>query len=258
MDYAYVTDPPILADIGTGYLTLANVIFSSVIQFEFDNTSETLSVKMSDLHLDFDTAHLEGYDTSLSIFDGVSDFAVTAENWINLIGAVVKNRLSSMINQGLFTEKLNKLANKLIRLVGNKIDQIHLTENLFLEGFLWGNINFSHSYVYVPLKTNLYLDGAEYPYQCPTKMQDYPIYIAEKYNLEAFINNCIFNQFLWTLTESGAKVTIANKHLDTSLLAKLVGFGLTSKFGKHMPCEITAFPTDGVAPRISLISWDGA
>lgn len=36
MDYAYVTDPPILADIGTGYLTLADVIFSSEIQFDFD------------------------------------------------------------------------------------------------------------------------------------------------------------------------------------------------------------------------------
>lgn len=136
-------------------------------------------MKLSKLNLDFNTAHLSTYDESLTIFEGVSDFAETAENWINLIGAVVKNRLSSMINQGLFTQKLNKLANKLIRFVGNKIDQVHLTEQLFLEGFLWGNIDFVHSYVHVPLKTNLYLDGApEYPYTCPTVMPSYPVYIA--------------------------------------------------------------------------------
>lgn len=90
-DYAYISNPPIFADIGEATLSIDGLSFSLDWSNTF-NEESGLNLTISNLALDFENP------VPLSNFDGLSDFSEIATNVVNTVAAVVRNRLSSMLN----------------------------------------------------------------------------------------------------------------------------------------------------------------
>ena len=88
-DYAYISDPPIFADIGTAYLGIEGM----TIEFVWNSTwTGEFELHISDLELHF------APDQPHPLFDGISDFSILASNVATTLTAVIRNRLQSMIN----------------------------------------------------------------------------------------------------------------------------------------------------------------
>lgn len=87
-DYAYISDPPILADIGSAFLLVDNMsfVFDAVPNFN-NNNQLTIDMKQFDLSMD---------DFNLD-FDGLSDISIVATDAINSIAGVVGHRFRSML-----------------------------------------------------------------------------------------------------------------------------------------------------------------
>ena len=86
---------------------------------------------MSDLDLEFIDSG------KLCSLEGYSDFSEVAANTANALGAVIKDRLSSMVNEGLFTSKINSFIAKIVALIPPQID---IGESLYLDGWLYKGI----------------------------------------------------------------------------------------------------------------------
>lgn len=104
-DYMYISDPPLLADIGTAYLGVQGM----TLEFNWTSTlDETFEIYMTDLELSFlpDQPH--------PLFDGISDFSVLSSGILTTITAVIRNRLVSFFDSQLMTPFINKTLNKII------------------------------------------------------------------------------------------------------------------------------------------------
>jgi hypothetical protein len=109
MDYAFITDPPILADIGEAYLGINGAGLAINMSTAYNTSDEVLSVDLSSI-----TLELGKYP--LAVFDGVSDFSEVVTGLVDTVGGTVRNRLVSIINEQLVTQKLNTLLNAVLAL----------------------------------------------------------------------------------------------------------------------------------------------
>jgi hypothetical protein len=90
-DYAFITDPPLLADIGSATIGLSGIEFGA--KFNTTLAENIFEIGLIDLALDFvDPTHLVS-------FEGINDFSEVITNVVNTFGAIFRNRLSSMMNQ---------------------------------------------------------------------------------------------------------------------------------------------------------------
>lgn len=87
-NYAYVSDPPIFADIGEGSVKIADLTTSVDVR----STVHPFQVELSNLQAE---SHGPFCD-----FNGISDFSQVATNVVNTVAAVVRNRLESFIDGG--------------------------------------------------------------------------------------------------------------------------------------------------------------
>jgi len=172
-----VTDPPLFADIGTAG------IFLEGINLDFDFTSDfchsceedsTFEVLVSNLNLDFvDTV-------PIAEIDGYSDFSEVAANTLNTLGAVIRNRLKSMINHQLLDGKINKLIAKILKLIPHEID---LGETgLYIDGWLYNDITSTPKAVTIPLKAALDIEGKDYETPCKVQLPSFSIHEGSKYS----------------------------------------------------------------------------
>ena len=152
LDYAYVSDPPIFADIGTAFIGIDTLsldinMTSAIIDDQFNITIKSIDLSFEDVQ-------------PLAIFDGLADFSELATGLATTATAVVRNRLRSLINGGYLTDKINNFANKVIHMIPPQID-IGQT-GLYLDGWLYQNISADLNVLQIPLKTVLASDSAEY------------------------------------------------------------------------------------------------
>ena len=89
-DYEFITDPPILADIGTAQVKIKGMTFAADIKTLLE---ESFSLQLIDLKLDFQNPG------SLLNLEGLNDFGVVINNTLNHLTSILRNRLSSMINE---------------------------------------------------------------------------------------------------------------------------------------------------------------
>jgi hypothetical protein len=83
-DYAYISDPPLLADIGVGYIGIEGM----TLEFNMMSTMDPdFLVAIKDLYLDF------APDQPQPLFDGISDFSRFGSNMATTVVAIVRNRL---------------------------------------------------------------------------------------------------------------------------------------------------------------------
>lgn len=112
-DYEFISDPPVFADIGTASLAIERMTFAADLQTSMD---EAFSIKLLELGLNFDKPG------SFLDIEGISDFGIVLNNTINTFISIFRNRLCSMINEQLFTEKFSTIANSILALVPNDIE----------------------------------------------------------------------------------------------------------------------------------------
>lgn len=74
---------------------------------------------------------------SLLDLDGLNDFGIVINNTLNHLSSIVRNRLSSMINEQIFTQKFSGIANKVVSLIPNDIELLH--SDFYIEGLLFSN-----------------------------------------------------------------------------------------------------------------------
>ena len=144
-DYMFIMDPPILADIGSGFIGIHGL----ELMTDFNTTlSEVFSVSLIDLFLDF------VQPGNLVSFDGLNDFSTVITNTVNTFGAIIRNRLASIINEQLCTAKVNDLVNHILSLIPDDIELKNT--GYYIEGLLYSNPSYvKNSYIQVPLMTTI-------------------------------------------------------------------------------------------------------
>lgn len=109
-NYAYVSDPPIFADIGEAYIGIDTMDFIFNISSSLTD-EDGLNVTLKNITLEFKDPHPN------VVFDGLSDFSELATGLVTTLTTVIRNRLKSFINNGYLDGKINKIANAVINLV---------------------------------------------------------------------------------------------------------------------------------------------
>ena len=147
VDYAYVGDPPILADIGTAFIGIDTLCLDLNITSTLNNTTNELNITIQNIDLNFEDVR------PLAIFDGLADFSQVATGLVTTATAVVRNRLLSLLNGGYLTDKINNFANKVIHMIPPQIDLGQT--GLYLDGWLYRNFQADLNVLQIPLKTVL-------------------------------------------------------------------------------------------------------
>ena len=162
-DYAFITDPPFLADIGSATIGINGMGFA--VQFNTTHSSDAFEIGLLDLALEF--VQPEDFVS----FDGLNDLSYVITSNVNTLSSVFRNRLSSMIEQQLFTATINEIVNKVIATVPHDIE-IKNTP-YYLEGLFYKNINFvKHEFIQVALNTTFQSENHHYPDVCETVLPE--------------------------------------------------------------------------------------
>jgi hypothetical protein len=172
LDYAFITDPPILADIGESYLGVNGAGLAINVSTAYNTTDEVLSLDMHSV-----TLALGEYP--LAVFDGVSDFSEVVTGLVDTVGAIIRNRLVSIINAQLVTQKVNTLLNAVLALAPQDIDITHTEgEEFYLDGLLYTNLGWVNNdeavYLDIPLMTVVQRNNSEpFSLTCATSLPDF-------------------------------------------------------------------------------------
>lgn len=156
--YQYITDPPLLADIGEFDMDIENVTFK--IDFNSDFKDDMIEVDINKVELD-----IKPWNFSM---EGISDISELETNAFNYIGSVVTNRLQSIVNKTDLT-KISNFVNTLIEMIPDEKD-IPGTE-LYVEGGISDNFKISEKDQYVLLPLSLSLQNRSVPYHMERDVQ---------------------------------------------------------------------------------------
>ena len=117
----------------------------------------------------------------LAIFDGVSDFSEVVTGLLDTVGAIIRNRLVSIINEQLVTEKVNTLLNAVLALAPQDIDITHTEgEEFYLDGLLYENLGWVNTeeatYLDIPLMTVVQRNNSEpFSLRCNTTLPEFQV-----------------------------------------------------------------------------------
>ena len=138
--YSYVSDPPILADIGD--INFNSESFGLVIDGYNHYEDGHLQVDLNNLTLLFEPILLQ--------FDGVSDISNVTTRFISSATNTITSRLSPISRYPPSTLKINNLVNSLLRIIP---DEIHIPKtNVTIEGGIDDHLHSTkNGYIMIPL-----------------------------------------------------------------------------------------------------------
>lgn len=129
-DYAFVSDPPIFADMGEGSINIEDMTMSVVVS----SSTNPFQVQLENLEFD-------AQPHPFSDFNGISDFSQVVTNVVNTVVAVVRNRVESFIDGGdLYhvEDKVEAIINKVLGLIDFPF---HLGDSgLYIDGVFYSDI----------------------------------------------------------------------------------------------------------------------
>jgi hypothetical protein len=91
-DYEFVTNPPILGDIGEMWIHLNGLNLMTNLNSTM-NDDKQLHINLENLFLDFTNPE------ALINIDGINDFGIVVNNTGNTILSIIRNRLASIVNE---------------------------------------------------------------------------------------------------------------------------------------------------------------
>lgn len=173
-NYMFVTDPPLLADIGSVHFENYNTTFSIDGFSTFAN--QNFELRINDISLDIEPFVLS--------FDGISDTSDVISRFLTFGGNVIRDRLVSLSHYDRALAKLNNLINAIIDVIP---DELHLPgSNLYLEGGLARNFKIKKdTYILIPLDASL--QNEDYPYSKPN-LAVFGDYVQNDYQLQIFLS----------------------------------------------------------------------
>lgn len=118
-DYQFITDPPILADIGSFSFKSDNLTLS--IDGTNTFTDGILSVALHAFHLDMQPFNLT--------IDGISDISEVLTSLINTVGNVLRGRISSLSYYPPALKKVNQALNVALAHIP---DEIFLSDDIYI------------------------------------------------------------------------------------------------------------------------------
>ena len=104
-DYSYLTDPPLLADIGSFQLELGKTNFSANFSTDMDTSSGVMQIDLYNLIVNMDDFKLD--------IDGVSDISLVITDLVNYVGNVLQYRILKILEY-LGTERAANFVNILL------------------------------------------------------------------------------------------------------------------------------------------------
>ena len=122
-DYQFITDPPILADIGSLSFSSDNLTFS------IDGTN-TFNDGILDINLHAFTIDMQPFVLDL---DGISDLSEVVTSLVNTVGNTLRGRVSSMSYYPPALAKINKLLNTVLAHIP---DEIFISDDMYIQGNL--------------------------------------------------------------------------------------------------------------------------
>lgn len=139
-EYSYVSDPPILADIGS--INFQSPSFGVIIDGNNSFVDNHLQVEMNNLTLLIEPLLLQ--------FDGVSDISNVTSRLISYVTNTITSRLNSISRYPPSIIKINKLLNNILKLIP---DSNHIPgTNVTLEGGIDDHLHSTkNGYISVPL-----------------------------------------------------------------------------------------------------------
>lgn len=104
-DYSYLTDPPLLADIGTFHFDLAKTNLTVDASTNMEPSSGVMQIELHEFNLSMDEFKLN--------IDGVSDLGLVLNDLVNYVGNVLQYRLLNIV-KFLGADKIGNLVNVLL------------------------------------------------------------------------------------------------------------------------------------------------
>jgi hypothetical protein len=143
LDYMYISDPPIFADIGGFELDVANTTF--LLDVDPNVINGVLDVLIHRLELGVDPFRVE--------IDGVSDISDASTRFITYVGNVIRSRIvSALAYSG--PERINPTVNTILAMIPDE-KNIPGTQ-LYLEGGIADNFTITEKgYMLLPLDISL-------------------------------------------------------------------------------------------------------
>jgi len=118
-DYSFISDPPILADIGSATIDFKNVSlyanWTSFVQQE-DPESHPFILQFNDFNIYADKV------AEPFTFEGINDLSLVISDLFSTLGNMIRGRLVSMSDSQLFTLKAQNVANKILNIIPGEID----------------------------------------------------------------------------------------------------------------------------------------
>ena len=225
-NYMYITDPPLLADIGTIHFENYNLSFmlNGTTDFEdgliyFDLTNISMWLEPFVLH-----------------FDGISDTSDVISRFLTFGGNVIGDRLSSMSFYDPAISKFNNLVNTIVGMIPDEID-IPGT-NLYIEGGFDDKFKIKKD-SFIELPFDLSLQNRDFPY-LKNNTAKFGDYAQTDYQVQTILSDYLLESAVWSMFHDGylhldnLSIPISTTVLDVGLLGQLSRNG----FGEGNPCVI--------------------
>ena len=206
--YMYITDPPLLADVGD-------------FVWQFNDTSLKLggTLYLEDGVPQMEIKDLDFYAKPFAIeLDGVSDLSEVASSLITFVGNILRTRLIS-ISHYLQDTDPTKIQNLVNSLLGQIPDVFYLGENMYLEGGIHNN-----PYVkpadFLEINLDLSLQDDRHPLKDLNQANFSGTTSQDQYQLQLYLSEYLIQSVITTLYWEDYFVLPAQK-LDSTLMAGL-------------------------------------
>ena len=244
----YVSDPPILADIGKFEWNINSTTFVLDTSTTFDGTESTMNLILNEFDLDI--------EPFMARFEGVSDISNVASRLLTYAGNVIRSRLCSIVKYA-GKDRVQPLINSLVGLIPDEID-IPGTE-LQIEGGISDNFEIKENeYFLIPLDISLH--NKDKPY-IEINDTSFGVFEDNGYEIQMFLSEFLLQSIVHALYDPN--MLIVSKDLPSLITTTFLDdlpdlWGKLSKngFDKGQPC-ILEIRTWGSEPELNITKATG-
>jgi hypothetical protein len=246
--YMYVSDPPILADIGEFEWNINSTSIKLDTSAQFDEGSSIMNFTLNEFDLEINPAFVG--------FEGISDISNVASRLLTFGANVIRGRLCSIVKYA-GKQRLQPLIKSLVGMIPDVID-IPGTE-LELEGGISDDLEIKEDqYFLIPLDVSLH--NKDKPY-INTNNVSFGEFVDNGFQIQMYLSEYLIQSIVHALYEPN--FTVTNETLPSLITTTTLDFmpdlfGKLSKngFDKGQPC-LLEIRTWGDEPELNITKATG-
>jgi hypothetical protein len=182
----FITDPPLLADIGHLNFSSDNATLKVDLITKFEDG--LLNVTLMETDMEMDPVALD--------LDGISDTVNVVSRFMTFSSNILRDRLVSLSHYEGALQRLNALINKLIGMIPDEID-IPGTKNLYLEGGISSKLQIKKD-EYMKIPFDLSLQNEDFPFY-KNNTSVFGDVVQSDYQIQTYLSDYILESGLWAL-----------------------------------------------------------